>query len=42
MFKKSGGEDVGVKCCGFAELTDPCIIDDGVDEGRGAADACVV
>ena len=42
MFKKSGGEGVSVKCCGFAELTDPCVIDNGLDEGRGAADACIV
>ena len=42
VFEKSGGEDVGVKRGGFAQLADPHIVDDGEDEGGGAAGARVV
>ena len=42
MFKKFRGEDVSVKRGGVAQLADPHVVDDGKDEGGGAADSRVI
>ena len=39
MFEKSGGEDVGVKCGGVAQIAYPHVVNNGKDEGGGATDA---
>ena len=42
MCEKSGGKDISIKRGGVMQLADPHVVDDGKDEGGGAADACVV